>query len=233
MPAQPVSILTRWRWRRARPRLVRDYLASTPVPKLHLGSGTTSLPEWLNTDLRPGRPGTAVLDVRKPFPFEAQTFDFVFAEHLIEHLSLADGIACLEECLRVLRPGGRIRVATPSLERLAALFGREQSNEQRRYVEWATDRFLPHLGVYEPGFVVNNFFRSWGHDFIYDQRTLSYGLERAGFDDLREFKAGQSDSPELRCLEGHGAVIGADPNALETMVLEARRPAVLAPVTSG
>jgi predicted SAM-dependent methyltransferase len=224
VPERSVPLLARWRWRLQRGSLIRAYLATAETPKLHLGSGTNPLEGWLNTDLRPGRPGTVLLDARERFPLPDRAFDFVFAEHMIEHLSLADGIACLQECLRVLRPGGRIRVATPSLERLTALFAADQNDEQRQYVAWATDRFLPQLGVYEPGFVLNNFFRSWGHSFIYDPRTLAYALERAGFEEPRELEPGRSESPELAGLEGHGRLIGSEPNAFETIVLEARRP---------
>jgi predicted SAM-dependent methyltransferase len=49
-------------------------------------------------------------------------FDYVFSEHMIEHVSYAEGLLMLRECLRVLKPGGRIRIATPSLEVLLDLY---------------------------------------------------------------------------------------------------------------
>ncbi len=203
---------------------MQEYLASHRVRKLHLGAGTSPLDGWLNTDLRPGRPGIVLLDVREAFPFPDQTFDFVFSEHLIEHLSFQEGGWCLGESFRVLRPGGEIRVATPSLERLARLYRPELTDQERAYLEWATDRFLPHVGAYEPGFVVNNFFRSWGHRFVYDLATLSHALTNAGFVDLRSYAPGCSDLPELKGLEGHASVIGEQANAFESIVVEGRRP---------
>src|SRR5205814_992975 len=77
------------------------------------------------------------------FPLPDASFDFVFSEHMLEHLSYEEGLACLRECRRVLRPGGRIRIATPSLERLARLYDAEQTDVQRRYVRWAADSFVP------------------------------------------------------------------------------------------
>jgi predicted SAM-dependent methyltransferase len=213
-----------YRWKRERPRLVQSYLASTRPSKLHLGAGTTPLEGWLNTDLRPGRPRIVFLDVREAFPLPDRSFDYVFGEHLIEHVTLEEGFDCLRESFRVLRPGGRIRVATPSLEQLAGLFRPDKTAEQRAYIEWATDSFLPQVGAYEPGFVVNNFFSSWGHRFIYDRSTLAHVLERVGFGDVRAFAPGESDTPELGGLESHGAVIGDAANRFETLVLEARRP---------
>jgi len=219
-----VALSARLRWRRRRKRLVRAYLESHDVRKLNLGAGTNPLPGWLNTDLRPGRPGVVFLDVRRPFPLPGACFHFVYCEHLIEHVELEEAEHCLREAHRVLVPGGRVRIATPSLERLALLFAPETSPEQRAYLEWATKRFMPDLGVDAPGFVLNHFVRSWGHRFIHDPQTLSYVLERAGFDAITELPTGVSESPELAGLESHARVIGEEADRFETFVLEARRP---------
>jgi len=72
--------------------------------------------------------------------------------------------------------------------------------------------------------VVNRCFRAWGHEFLYDPPSLARSLCEAGFVDVVERAIGQSEDPELRGLEGHGRVIGDALNALETFVLEARRP---------
>jgi hypothetical protein len=70
---------------------------------------------------------------------------------------------------------------------------------------------------------VNNFFRSWGHRFIYDPETLRHALTSAGFVDLEECSVGESSRPELTGLESHLAE-HPELNQYETFVLEARRP---------
>jgi predicted SAM-dependent methyltransferase len=161
--------------------------------------------------------------VRKRFPLPDASFDFVFSEHMIEHLTYAEGQAGLRECFRVLRPGGSIRIATPSLQRLAALYGAEPTDVQRRYVDWAVETLEPEVDVRFPGVVVNNFFRSWGHRFIYDPETLRHALTTAGFVDVEERSVGESSRPELTGLERHLAE-HPELNQYETFVLEARRP---------
>ena len=53
-----------------------------------------------------------ILDIEEaPFPFEKETFDFVFSKSVIEHLWNPDNF--IKESYRVLKPGGRIIVMTP------------------------------------------------------------------------------------------------------------------------
>jgi SAM-dependent methyltransferase len=49
---------------------------------------------------------------REKIPFEDDSFDFVVASHIMEHLD--DAIAFFGDCLRVCKPGGRFYVETPS-----------------------------------------------------------------------------------------------------------------------
>ena len=59
----------------------------------------------------------AVADfARAPLPFGDGEFDFVFSKSVVEHLR--DPIAALTEACRVLRPGGRIVVMTPSWQHM-------------------------------------------------------------------------------------------------------------------
>ncbi len=208
-----------------RGKQVQRYLQEHESRKLQLGAAQNIRPGWLNTDLHDyGRRGDLVhLDARKRFPLPDASFDLVFSEHMIEHLTYAEGQRCLHECLRVLRPGGAIRIATPSLERLARLYDAAPTEVQARYVRWAVDTLEPDGDAYLPGFVVNNFFRSWGHRFVYDPETLHQALSEAGFVDVEERAIGESPHPELSGLERHLAEV-PDLNEYETFVLEARRP---------
>src|ERR1051325_10552314 len=68
--------------------------------RLHIGYGPVALPGWINVDILPYEGVHVLCDVRNGLPFT--NVKFIFAEHFIEHLALADGLRFLKECRRVL-----------------------------------------------------------------------------------------------------------------------------------
>jgi predicted SAM-dependent methyltransferase len=210
---------------RARSQALAAYLRSHQVRKLQLGAGKNVLDGWFNTDLAPSSPGVFYLDSTQRFPFGDATFRYILSEHHIEHLAYTQGIFTLRECHRVLEPGGRLRVATPSLEVLIELYTSAPDELQKRYIRFITDTFLPEIRVYSPAFVINNAFHNWGHQFLYDRATLQGVMEEVGFVDVAPAALGSSEDEQLRGVEMHGRFIGDEAmSRFETMVLEGRRP---------
>ena len=208
-----------------RPALVSRYLARSPEPKLQLGAGAVRMPGWHNTDGYPVSFAIVSVDAGRRLPFADATFTHVFSEHHIEHMPYLAGRSMLRDCHRVLRPGGRIRIATPDLDTLLGLHSSARSPEQERYIRWITDTWMPELGgIYRDVLVINNAFRAWGHQCVYDEATLRESLEAAGFVEVKRQAPGQSDDPRLRNLESHGSAVGnVELNWFETMVLEATK----------
>jgi predicted SAM-dependent methyltransferase len=203
----------------------RGYLETTEEPKLHMGCGDLILPGWLNCDAYPRRLGVAYCNATRRFPFPDNVLAYVFTEHMIEHLSQRGGENFIRESLRILRPGGRVRIATPDLNKIIALKRSDLTNTEREYLAWQTAQ-IPNAIDGSPCFTINTFVRAWGHAFIYDFDTLKQILERNGYTDVQEYVPGESDVPALRNLERH-AEIFPNPafNLIETIVVEAAKPA--------
>jgi predicted SAM-dependent methyltransferase len=200
--------------------LLRRYLRDEKVRRLHIGCGGSKLAGWLNTDHH-GRRGIMALDAMRPFPIASATFDYVFSEHMIEHVPFHGGENMLRESFRVLRPGGKIRIVTPDFEFLLALRRQPDVALHKAYMEWARTSFG--LPLAKPMLVINNYVRDWGHVFIYDQDTLYSLLASGGFVDIRPGKLGESDDPNLAGLE----FVQRMPEGfleLESLVVEARKP---------
>lgn len=208
-----------------RPRTVKAYLRSHKVHNLQIGAGANILDGWLNTNEAKFSSRVIFLDAAKAFPFEDSTFDYIFSEHQIEHLTFQEGQFMLRECMRVLKPGGKIRIATPDLEMLLGLYASQQNEIQQRYIKWIGDAYSPQGGACGAVFVINNAFYNWEHRFLYDPATLRDILGKAGFVDITRYPPGESDDEVLRGIEHHGKAIGDEEmNRFETMVLEGRRP---------
>lgn len=125
----------------------------------------------------------------------------------------------LRELHRILVPGGVLRITTPDLGKIIALY--EDRNPVISRSDYA--RFLDQIshGRHERGCqVVNTFMHAWGHRFIYDSEELAAKLQLAGFEHVRQCAPGESDHAALRFLERHGP---AWENAAEAMCLEATR----------
>ena len=186
---------------------------------LHIGAEIFAIPGWFNTDLDPRGEGIYFLDATLTFPFPSASFDFIFSEHMIEHIPFGDGLKMLAECRRVLKPGGVIRTATPNLRNILALISNFNGNEA--YLDWAVEQFeLPKAPFPKAPSVINHFFRAWGHQFIYDPEMLQTAMERAGFGEIVQCEIGVSRHEPLRGLERHGERWNPWVNKFETMVFE-------------
>ena len=209
-----------------RRHFLNGLLAARGVRKLMLGAGSTQREGGLMPDIAPQSPSVMYLDVTRPFPFDSETFEYIHAEHLIEHITRTEGLQMLSECRRVLKPGGVVRIATPDLAVLVGLYDGNRDEVGQRYIKWLTDLLFPEVGAYKAAFVLNNAFTNFGHKFLYDGELLELALTKVGFTNIREFPMGESDDENLRGIESHGEFAGNEEMvAFETMVFEATRPA--------
>jgi predicted SAM-dependent methyltransferase len=203
------------------PRDVHAYFTTHSVRKLNVGCGSNIVSGWLNTDAEP-QPGAVYLNGSKHWPYPASSFAAVLAEHVIEHLSKDHGAKLLGEAYRILTPGGCLRVVTPDLTFLMQLVSEQPL--AKSYLA-AVSEFHGRTCLTTCD-AVNLAFYSYGHQYIYMPSELRSALERAGFVDIVETRAGQPNDQIFVGAEGHGKVIGDDVNAQEAFALEGRKPSI-------
>jgi predicted SAM-dependent methyltransferase len=180
------------------PPYSRAQLRDLGITGIEFGSWRSTLRYSLSTDLigvtdgtvraEPGRLYTVdgqslfvPLDARRPLPFEDGSFDWVYAEHFVEHISAAEAIAWLGEVRRVLSPAGTVRLTTPDLRRYVDSYlspdgGFFPEHRDGLYQRGARPR-MPR----RPAFMMNLVFYFWGHRWIYDFDELRHALVEAGF----------------------------------------------------
>jgi SAM-dependent methyltransferase len=85
--------------------------------RVHLACGNDFLPGWINLDKDVRVPGVIQCDLTEGVPFKNEAVDEILASHFLEHLKLRhEAIPFLQECYRVLKPGGIISFITPNFE---------------------------------------------------------------------------------------------------------------------
>ncbi|MCU1358066.1 MAG: hypothetical protein JWM89_3484 [Acidimicrobiales bacterium] len=224
-----VEQVTRSTWgigqKAVRPRRLLKYLSGTDMVRVMIGAGPTDHPGWIATDLTPTRPDVIYLDAGEPFPFDTDSVDRIHTEHMIEHVDYATGQNMLTECARVLKPGGRIRIATPDYDTMIRLAVGPLDPEAQALIEDANRR----NGMAEDQlggaiFVVNRMFSGHGHRFLYSEQLLTRCLETAGLTDVQRHIAGETDDAEFAGIDKHGNQIGAEWNRYHTLAVEAVKP---------
>jgi predicted SAM-dependent methyltransferase len=153
-------------WHYVGPVVTRSYLETwlaTPGPHvLNLGGGGVLTKRWLTADVTPR--ADVFMNVTQPLPLPDETVDVVYSEEVIEHISQTAGRQMLAECLRVLKPGGTLRLTTPSLDYFA-----RQALSKPEAVRQINDIFYCH-----------------GHQCIYTEESMGQLLNETGFINLRK-----------------------------------------------
>jgi predicted SAM-dependent methyltransferase len=181
--------------------------------KLHLGCGRNVLGGWINTDLDMVKFPSKVkhLDVTDKFVIggkgeddiiiDDNSVDYVFSEHMIEHLTYQEGKFMLEECFRVLKVGGKIRISTPDLKFLIDIYTDDKTDFQKEYIDFSVKHEAYGVSIGTDTFIINNFVRAWGHIFIYDEKTLKSLFESIGFSNVKSCLIAESEDENLKNLE--------------------------------
>lgn len=201
---------------------IEDYMSTHLVHKIQLGCGGNILDGWLNTDGQCDGwfdPAGTKMDAGQPFPISSDTFDYVYSEHMIEHLTYWQGQTTIQESFRILKPGGRIRITCPDFEFLLKLYI-EPDQMGSEYMQDTKPEWAPYTSAI---FTINNYVRDWGHKFIYDKPTLANSLMAAGFVDVTDHLVRASTDPHLQNLEANWRMKPGHLQ-LESMTLEAVKP---------
>ena len=174
---------------------------SIQAVKLNLGCGRCFVDGWINVDYSLGAHLASVPmigplvrrmhlfnvswerrivlhDLRRPLPWPDGSVDVAYASHTLEHLLRDDGHRLLEECHRVLRPNGILRILVPDLRSLVRSYTRGSVR---------ADNFIESLGVlYERSGnpIKTRLYRllQFPHQCMYDEPRLLEILDDIGFD---------------------------------------------------
>lgn len=179
-------------------RKVRRLINANDKVMLNIGCGTDYKEGWINIDNNSDNNINRLdlnWDLRYSLPFADNSVDFIFNEHFIEHLTVEESQKSIKDFMRVLKPGGVMRIAMPDMEDVIELYN--DPNWKKRPV-------IKNHGL---GFVqtkaemVNMSFSWWGHKWLYDWEELKRRLKEAGCTKMKRCSLRKSKFKELNNLE--------------------------------
>lgn len=91
--------------------------------RLNVGCGEFYRDGWINVDSFEGLKADQHWSIVEPWPYSDGEIVEIYAGHVVEHLDEHDAETAFAEALRVLRPGGRLMVVAPDMEKADEHFG--------------------------------------------------------------------------------------------------------------
>jgi len=159
--------------------------------KLNIGCGISGIEGWVNIDNSPsillsrlplGRRifrtpdwprSVRRADVRKRIPFPDSSVSCIYSSHAFECLTYKESLAVAQECFRVLRPGGILRIVVPDLGIMVRDYLADSVDPM------ASHRFISRLLLTAS---VRDIVHAGGHhQQMFDARSLAHMLREAGF----------------------------------------------------
>ena len=137
-------------------------------------------------------------DVTTGIPYPDDSVALIYHSDILEHLSYYEAIAFLNECKRVLKPGGLMRVCVPDLSVIIEAYNTHNLDEFNdiQPVEYqqfksgavrASMLMFGSLGSTQSAYL--------GHQMMYDSLGLKEILEHVGFKDVLQKQVDDSQSP--------------------------------------
>lgn len=182
--------------------VVSDFMPKLVGKCIQFGAGGLNLPApWINHDMD--------CDISKPLPYKHAEAEFISAGHVIEHLTPQQAWSFLEECWRILKPGGVVRIVFPDLARMAAKMTPE-------YIRAVKDGGHGNNPIRATVF-------SHGHQGAWTEELMIAVMEAIGFK-AKACPYGKSDYNELHDVEMHHRTVGINIALVETTCVEGVKP---------
>ena len=140
----------------------------TEAIKLNIGAGSTVIEGFTPIDRKLGSEAY-------PLPYPDGSIDEIRASHILEHFTFGEAQQAMEEWSRVLKPGGRIRISVPDVDKVL------------------NDKSPNRLFYLMGGQMDENDI----HKSAYDEERLAGLMRQNGFSNLQEWSSPNTDTAAL------------------------------------
>ncbi len=152
--------------------MVSSWVSEGNEVKLNIGGGKTDIPGYINVDHLHGLEAY-------PLDYPDESVDEIRASHILEHFPFEQTQDVINDWVRVLKPGGSIKIAVPDLDKIWKFYGEE--------------REVPIEGYLMGGHTNPDD----AHKAIFNSRKLGLLMEQAGLVSVREWTSAVKDCAAL------------------------------------
>lgn len=175
-----------------------------PIRLLEIGPGRKRVSGFETLNVVGGRQVDYVADASKRLPFPDNTFDVVYASHILEHIPWYDTRRVLAEWARVVKKGGRLEIWVPDGELICeAILDNSRNKKNQAHLDgWRLrnptgDPFLWANGRLFYG--ASNSYPSW-HKATFTEASLTILFDELGLANVYrpsedEYRGGANHGP--------------------------------------
>jgi SAM-dependent methyltransferase len=138
--------------------------------------------------------------LRLPLPYRTGSASVMFSQYSFEYMRTEHMQAVLDDCRRILAPGGLIRLCQVDIAEIVAQYTAEADVGPSPEALDRARRFLECLGGEHTKLSVR-LLHGGGHQQLFDAPKLEWMLSQAGFTDIRFVRFHEGDCPDLDVLE--------------------------------
>lgn len=166
-------------------RYIKKLLNKKKSIYLEIGAGDKKGEnDWITLDIT--RNCDIYWDLQKGIPFPNESIHKIYSSHLFEHFSFKEGQKLLDECLRVLVPGGSFSICVPNAKIYIEAYLRNQDLDSSTFFKHKSAfnnlsridyvNYVAYMGGYGNG---------EHHKYMFDEENLVAVLEKKGFKKVR------------------------------------------------
>lgn len=167
--------------------------------------------DWQNADYNIN------LSQSPSLPFKDNSKKLLYSAHMIEHLSSQSLPKLFQECYRILKPGGRLRLECPDIEKLIGLYCSKDEKVLNHFRKYRKEILIEKFG-YPENYIedhlsvlgeVSNYIveGQWVHIPVYvPKEEFDHQLETLSLDDFCEWCI-SLQTPEQHKSGGHQSAI--------------------------
>lgn len=128
--------------------------------KINLGCGNIFIdtPDWLNLDFSPANSSVRRANLLNRLPLSNESVEVVYSSHFLEHVPRGMVQELFREFLRVLKPGGALRLVVPDLENIAREYLTMRTKGMHDKADFSVLELVDQCVRHEPGGELGRFY---------------------------------------------------------------------------